>query len=224
MTPGDRVELEAVPRDVLDLCERLRSQGKRAWIVGGCVRDLLLGRVANDWDVATDARPGRALASLPARHPDGHRARHGHRREGGAPLRGDDAARGGDVLRRAPPRLGRVRRRHHRGPRAARLHGERHRGRPRRRAGSSTLSTAEGTLQRGVLRAVGDPRQRFAEDGLRVLRAARFVATLELALDPATEAGHPPDARHVPQGGARARPRRVGQDDEGAPAVAAPSR
>ncbi len=42
-------------------------------------------------------------------------------------------------------------------------------------------------LQRGVLRAVGDPKERFAEDGLRVLRAARFVATLELTLDPATE-------------------------------------
>ena len=37
-----------------------------------------------------------------------------------------------------------------------------------------------------VLRAVGDPAQRFAEDGLRVLRAARFVATLDVSLDPAT--------------------------------------
>jgi tRNA nucleotidyltransferase (CCA-adding enzyme) len=40
-----------------------------------------------------------------------------------------------------------------------------------------------------VLRAVGDPQQRFSEDGLRVLRAARFVATLELALDEETERG-----------------------------------
>jgi tRNA nucleotidyltransferase (CCA-adding enzyme) len=39
-----------------------------------------------------------------------------------------------------------------------------------------------------VLRAVGDPIQRFSEDGLRVLRAARFVATLEVELDPATKA------------------------------------
>ncbi len=49
-----------------------------------------------------------------------------------------------------------------------------------------------GDLQRGVLRAVGDPRARFSEDGLRVLRAARFVATLELELDAATEAGISP--------------------------------
>jgi tRNA nucleotidyltransferase (CCA-adding enzyme) len=38
-----------------------------------------------------------------------------------------------------------------------------------------------------VLRAVGVPEERFSEDGLRVLRAARFVATLEVTLDPATE-------------------------------------
>jgi tRNA nucleotidyltransferase (CCA-adding enzyme) len=42
-------------------------------------------------------------------------------------------------------------------------------------------------LEAKVLRAVGDPRERFSEDGLRVLRAARFVATLELSLDAATE-------------------------------------
>jgi tRNA nucleotidyltransferase (CCA-adding enzyme) len=50
----------------------------------------------------------------------------------------------------------------------------------------------QGDLARGVLRAVGDAKARFGEDGLRVLRAARFVATLELTLDPATEAGIQP--------------------------------
>jgi tRNA nucleotidyltransferase (CCA-adding enzyme) len=42
-------------------------------------------------------------------------------------------------------------------------------------------------LERGVLRAVGDPAERFNEDGLRILRAARFVATLEFELHPDTE-------------------------------------
>jgi tRNA nucleotidyltransferase (CCA-adding enzyme) len=45
-----------------------------------------------------------------------------------------------------------------------------------------------GDLARGVIRAVGDATARFGEDGLRVLRAARFVATLEFALEPSTEA------------------------------------
>ncbi len=44
----DQVALERVPKDVFALCERLRASGKRAWIVGGCVRDLLLGREGND--------------------------------------------------------------------------------------------------------------------------------------------------------------------------------
>src|SRR5262249_38576814 len=44
-------------------------------------------------------------------------------------------------------------------------------------------------LDARVLRAVGDPVARFTEDGLRVMRAVRFAAKLEFALDPATEAG-----------------------------------
>jgi tRNA nucleotidyltransferase (CCA-adding enzyme) len=66
-----RVDLAAVPRDVLDLCERLRSRGKRSWIVGGCVRDLLLGRIANDWDIATDARPNELVNIFPRAIPTG---------------------------------------------------------------------------------------------------------------------------------------------------------
>ena len=42
-------------------------------------------------------------------------------------------------------------------------------------------------LERRTIRAVGEPARRFGEDGLRVLRAARFAATLEFALDPSTE-------------------------------------
>src|SRR5215831_16890265 len=40
-----------------DVVRRLRAAGHQAWLVGGCVRDLLLGRAPKDFDVATDARP-----------------------------------------------------------------------------------------------------------------------------------------------------------------------
>src|SRR5512136_57356 len=43
----------------------LRAGGAKAWLVGGCVRDLLLGRTPKDYDVATDARPDRILALFP---------------------------------------------------------------------------------------------------------------------------------------------------------------
>ncbi len=59
--------LVAGPDDVLGICRRLRERGKRGWIVGGCVRDLLRGAPAKDWDVATDARPDEVVAMSSAR-------------------------------------------------------------------------------------------------------------------------------------------------------------
>jgi tRNA nucleotidyltransferase (CCA-adding enzyme) len=183
---ASHVDLALVPRDVLDLCERLRSRGKRAWIVGGCVRDTLLGRTAADWDVATDALPKDLLSIFPRAIPTGIEhgtvtvVRDGRHYEV-TTLRGEGTYSDGrrpdwvtfvdditaDLARRdftvnaiaLDPCDGKL----------------------------IDPLDGRGDLRRGVLRAVGDPRQRFSEDGLRVLRAARFVATLELALDPATE-------------------------------------
>jgi tRNA nucleotidyltransferase (CCA-adding enzyme) len=185
------VDLSVVPPGALELCERLRSRGKRAWIVGGCVRDLLLGRVANDWDIATDARPDDLLRIFPRAIPTG--IDHGtvtvvrdKRHYEVTTLRGEGTYTDGrrpdwvdfvdditaDLARRdftvnaiaIDPVDGKLIDPH---------------------AGRADLA-------RGVLRAVGNPLERFAEDGLRVLRAARFVATLELSLDPATEAAIAP--------------------------------
>ena len=57
MSTDVRQLIDLVPADVLEVCRRLREKGKRGWIVGGCVRDLLRGGAAKDWDVCTDARP-----------------------------------------------------------------------------------------------------------------------------------------------------------------------
>jgi tRNA nucleotidyltransferase (CCA-adding enzyme) len=184
---AQRVDLAVVPPDVLGLCERLRSKGKRAWIVGGCVRDLLLGRPMSDWDVATDARPKELLAIFPRAIPTGIEhgtvtvVKEGHHYEV-TTLRGEGTYSDGrrpdwvefvdditaDLARRdftvnaiaLDPSDGKV----------IDPHGGR------------------ADLDLRLLRAVGNPLERFAEDGLRVLRAARFVATLEMSLDPATEA------------------------------------
>jgi tRNA nucleotidyltransferase (CCA-adding enzyme) len=184
---ADSVALDHVPPDVFALCERLRTKGKRAWIVGGCVRDMLLGRGdANDWDICTDARPKELLAIFPRAIPTG--IEHGtvtvvsnKRHYEVTTLRGESAYSDGrrpdavhfvdditaDLARRdftvnaiaVDPSDGKV------------------------------IDPFEGRkdLAARVLRAVGDPLERFSEDGLRVLRAARFVATLEMELDPATE-------------------------------------
>ena len=191
MTEGPKeagqVDLDRVPQGVLDLCERLRSDGKRAWIVGGCVRDLLSGRTASDWDVATDARPQELLRVFPRAIPTG--LEHGTItvvRDGAhyevTTLRGEGTYTDG------------------RRPDWVEFVDDITRDLARRDFTVNAIAVApetgavidpfdgRGDLSRGLLRAVGDPLQRFSEDGLRVLRAARFVATLELSLDPATEA------------------------------------
>ncbi len=54
------------PRELANsICETLRRNGHEALLVGGCVRDLLLGREASDYDVATDATPDRVMALFP---------------------------------------------------------------------------------------------------------------------------------------------------------------
>jgi tRNA nucleotidyltransferase (CCA-adding enzyme) len=183
----EHVDIASVPRDVMALCERLGSSGKRAWIVGGCVRDLMLGRIAADWDIATDARPKELLAVFPRAIPTGIEhgtvtvVQSGHHYEV-TTLRGEGTYSDGrrpDWVEFVDEITADLARRDFTvnamaiDPVDARL---------------IDPFDGRGDLSRGVLRAVGDAHERFAEDGLRVLRAARFVATLGLELDPDTEA------------------------------------
>jgi tRNA nucleotidyltransferase (CCA-adding enzyme) len=184
---SDRVPLDHVPRDVFALCDRLRASGKRAWIVGGCVRDLLLGRGdANDWDICTDARPNELLSIFPRAIPTG--IEHGtvtvvanKRHYEVTTLRGESAYSDGrrpDAVHFVDDITADLARRDF-------------------TVNAIAVDPTDGKLidpfdgrkdlAAHILRAVGDPIERFSEDGLRVLRAARFVATLEMELDPATE-------------------------------------
>ncbi len=61
-----RVE-RGIPSDVLELLRILERAGYRAWLVGGCVRDLLLGREPSDYDVTTTARPGDVIRVFESR-------------------------------------------------------------------------------------------------------------------------------------------------------------
>jgi tRNA nucleotidyltransferase (CCA-adding enzyme) len=181
------VALVVPPPEVLSVCGALRSRGKRAWVVGGCVRDALLGRRVSDWDVATDARPEEMLRVFPRAIPTG--IKHGTVtvRAGSHPvevttLRGEGAYSDG----RHPDEV------QFTDDLAADL------GRRDFTVNAMAYDPVSGELidphggQRDLelrlLRAVGEPERRFAEDGLRVLRAARFAATLEMDLDPRTYA------------------------------------
>ncbi len=178
--------LDAVPEEVRALCKRLAEHGKRGWVVGGCVRDLLLGKEISDWDVATDARPEEVMRIFPRVIPTG--IQHGtvtvllknHPYEV-TTLRGEGAYSDGrrpDTVEFVEDIVADLARRDFTVNAIALDPNDGH-----------VIDPFEGQkdLGRRLLRAVGDPLERFREDGLRVLRAARFVATLEVELDADTE-------------------------------------
>src|SRR6266542_3891051 len=166
--------------------DRLRAADHAAYVVGGSLRDLLLGREPHDWDLTTDARPDRlqelfpdslyenAFGTVTVRDATGlpveittFRSDHDyadfrrpHRIEFGNRVEDDLARRDFTVNALAwggPPGWGR-----------------------------EVVDPFGGRedVARGVLRAVGDPADRFEEDALRMLRAVRLAATLDFTIDP----------------------------------------
>jgi poly(A) polymerase len=172
----------------VDVVRRLRATGHTALFAGGCVRDLLLGRVAKDYDVATTARP------------DQVRDLFGHRKT--LPV----GASFGVIVVIGPRGTGHVE------VATFRTEGPYEDGRrptsvafctpeddARRRdftingmfydpidAQVMDYVGGEADLSARIVRAIGDPHERMREDKLRMLRAVRFTATLDFALDPAT--------------------------------------
>lgn len=171
----------------LDCLRTLQAAGYRAYLVGGCVRDRLLGRIPQDFDVATNARPEEILGLFPKAQEVGasfgvillHRSkgevqiatfrREGEYQDGRRPSElafVDDPAQ--DAARRdftinamfEDPQRGEL------------------------------LDFWEGRadLAAGVIRTVGDPAMRFADDRLRMLRAVRFAARLGFQIEEATAA------------------------------------
>jgi len=164
---------------------RLKRAGHQAYLVGGCVRDLLLGIEPVDFDVATDAVPAQVAALFPNSELVG--AHFGvvlvaepEARVEVAAFRSDHAYLDGrhpeSVRFETDPRED-VRRRDFT-VNALLLDLD----------GGSVLDFVDGRrdLTEGVIRTVGTPADRFAEDHLRMLRAVRFAARLGFTVEPAT--------------------------------------
>lgn len=191
-------------RNAYAVVAKLREAGFHAYLVGGCVRDLLLGRHPKDFDVATDAHPEDVCALLPRSRPIGRRFRIVHVRMRGEVIEVStfrsavDAAAGVRAAASAP--------------RAAKTHVSAN--------GVILHDNAYGTVDEDAyrrdftinalyydpeddvlldycdgmadianrtLRLIGDPATRFREDPVRILRAARFAAKLDLQMDPHTQ-------------------------------------
>lgn len=166
----------------------LEAAGHQAWCVGGCVRDSLLGRTPEDWDITTDALPEETLTIFGERAiPTG--LRHGTVtvRTGNGPIevttfRVDGAYRDHrrpDAVRFTLSLEEDLRRRDF----TVNAMAVDRRGRLRDPFGGGA------DLQRRLLRCVGEPERRLDEDALRILRGMRFAAVLGFDLEDDTAQG-----------------------------------
>ena len=191
-----------------NIVRTLRERGHQAYLAGGCVRDLLLGREAADYDVATDATPQQVMQIFPQTFAVG--AQFGvvlvPFAEGAHAATGEACPeRSGRDARRSPRKavevatfrsdLGYSDGRH---PDEVRFTRDPREDAQRRDFTINGMMLDPVThevldfvggrtdLAAGVVRAIGDPERRFSEDKLRMLRAVRFAARFEYQIDPAT--------------------------------------
>jgi tRNA nucleotidyltransferase/poly(A) polymerase len=176
----------------VEIAASLRSHGFQAWLVGGCVRDLVLGRAPSDYDISTDARPEELLTLFPKAQLVG--AQFGVVLVHGieiATFRSDhsylDGRHPGQVVFETDPKQDVLRRDFtinallldpsvlNAWHSPSSLY-------------SQVVDYTGGLpdLEAGIIRAIGDPEQRFEEDHLRMLRAVRFAARFGFEIEPAT--------------------------------------
>ena len=168
------------------LLDTLHGAGYAAYAVGGCVRDSLLGRTAHDWDLCTSALPQQVMALFGAEQciPTGLQhgtvtIKYGGQLYETTTFRTEGSYTDGrhpDAVQFVPDVREDLARRDF-------------------TINAMAYNEAEGLvdpfggqkdLQNGLLRAVGEPQQRFTEDALRILRLYRFAARFGFALDAAT--------------------------------------
>lgn len=173
----------------IDVVRRLRQGGFEAYWAGGCVRDQLMGREPHDFDVATDARPEQVQKLFPRTiavgaafgviEVIGPRVDGDHLKVQVATFRTDNSYSDG----RRPDSVSFCSSRQDALRRDFTING----------MFFDPLENklidyvgGQADLQAKVLRAIGEPRERFTEDKLRMLRAVRFASRFEFQLDPDT--------------------------------------
>jgi poly(A) polymerase len=176
----------------------LRAQGHQAYLCGGCVRDLLLGRPPADYDVTTDARPGEVMRIFPETYAVGEQfgvvlVPVPLQEEAGEPKEPSQSQSVEVATFRSD--LGYSDGRH---PDQVRFSKDPREDVQRRDFTINGLLLDPLTdevldyvggrrdLEAGIIRAIGDAELRFSEDKLRMLRAVRFAARFDYAIEPAT--------------------------------------
>jgi len=174
-----------IPEFVKKVLKTLESAGHEAWCVGGCVRDALLGREADDWDVTTNALPEETMAVFGS-HAIPTGLKHGTVtvRSLGRSIEVTTYRVDGEY-------------RDHRRPESVTFTRSLEEDLRRRDFTVNAMACdlrgelrdpfgGQNDLKNGILRCVGDPDCRFGEDALRILRGLRFSAVLGFEIDSAT--------------------------------------
>lgn len=173
-----------MPKKAASIISRLEQAGYEAYAVGGCVRDSLIGRAPEDWDITTSAAPEQVKALFPRTIDtgiahgtvtvmlgrDGYEVTtyriDGSYQDGRHPSSVCFTSELREDLRRRDFTIN-----------AMAYHPQR---------GVIDIFGGMRDLQNGIIRCVGVPQERFGEDALRILRAVRFSAQLGFEIDAAT--------------------------------------
>ncbi len=175
-----------VPDEILSVSESLRKEGYESYLVGGCVRDALLGKIPFDFDITTNALPDQIISVFKDRHCILTGVKHGtvtvvenrtpveittYRIDGGySDGRHPDSVSFTDDLELDLNRRDFT-------------------------INAMAYDTVTGLrdplrgrddLEKHIIRCVGDPDSRFGEDALRILRALRFSSVLDFTIDGST--------------------------------------
>jgi poly(A) polymerase len=189
-----KIKVEQTSKAARDIIARLQSKGHEAYMVGGCIRDLLSGIKPKDYDVATSATPEQVVRLFPRARMIGRRFRIVHVRQGR------------ELIEVTTFRAHHTQGKAHHGKQSSsgilvrdNVFGSLEEDAMRRDftcnsfyydPSSETLFDMCGgfaDLKNGILRTIGDPYERFREDPVRMLRAIRFESKLGLRLDESSQ-------------------------------------
>jgi putative nucleotidyltransferase with HDIG domain len=186
-----QITKDSIPSEVLSVAETLEQAGFAGYLVGGCTRDLLLGKTPKDWDLTTDAHPEQIQALFPEHYANNDYGTIGVKTDSEDPTlkiievtpyrteSGYSDARRPDAVAFGVSLEEDLQRRDFTFNALA----------YRPSTGEVVdLFGGQADLADKRLRTVGDPDERFAEDALRMMRAVRLAAELECVIDPATMA------------------------------------
>lgn len=168
----------------LELARIIKKAGHDAMFAGGCVRDALLGRTPKDYDIVTSARPNEVLELFPGSNEVGAHfgviivSRDGQQTEI-ATYRND----GSYSDNRRPDSVEFTTAEHDAQRRDFTINGLFE---DPENAEIIDYVGGRADLDARILRAIGDPTERFQEDALRMLRAVRFASHLEFEIEPHT--------------------------------------